>query len=47
MMDYYQNVVGVGGIGHLFESRHLFSFGTLRMGAYLKWELIQINTVLS
>ena len=35
---------GVGG-GRLFEGGRLLTFSAFRMGAYPRWALIRINTV--
>ena len=42
---------GWGGGGRLFEAGHLLTFSAIRMGAYLRWAIIQgwvlirINTI--
>ena len=40
--------MGVGGKwgGRLFEAGRLLTFSAFRMGAYSRWALIRINTVL-
>ena len=35
----------VGGSGRLLEAGNLLTFSSFRMGAYLRWALIRINTV--
>ena len=36
-----------GGGGPLFEAGHLLNFSAFGMGAYSRWALIRINTVIN
>ena len=38
---------GWGGGGRIFEAERLLTSSAFGMGAYSKWALIQINTVIS
>ena len=52
-MNAYLSLIGRGRGGRLFEAGRLLTFSAFRMGAYLRWALIQgwalirINTVIT